>query len=140
VSRIGNRTHIGRYTLSSWKDLRGLEPNEARRFLEQQVISTDRLTVVRCVYQDAADFPEHFHPQEQITIVEDGTLEFVIEGQTIRVGKGEMISVEPNVRHATRVGNGGGTATALNLFLVRRMHWGGQPNRATVPTVMRPTH
>jgi quercetin dioxygenase-like cupin family protein len=140
VSRIGNRTHIGRYTLSSWKDLRELDPSEARSFLEQQVIATNRVTVVRCVYQDSGDFPEHFHPQEQITIVEDGVLEFVIEGQTIRVGKGEMISVEPNVRHATRVGNGGGTATALNLFMLRRAHWAGQPNRATVPTVMSPLH
>jgi quercetin dioxygenase-like cupin family protein len=140
VSRIGNRTHIGRYTLSSWKDLRGVEPSEAKRFLEQQVIATDRVTVVRCVYQDATDFPEHFHPQEQITIVEEGTLEFVIEGQTIRVGKGEMISVEPNVRHATRVGNGDGVATALNLFMIRRARWGGQPHRAAVPTVMSPAH
>ncbi len=139
MSRIGNRTHIGRYTLSSWKDLRGLDPGEARRFLEPQVSATDRVTVVRCVYQDGSDFPEHFHPQEQITIVEDGTLEFVIEGQTIRVGTGEMISVEPNVRHSTRVGNGNGSATALNLFMIRRSHWAGQPNRATVPTVMTPT-
>jgi quercetin dioxygenase-like cupin family protein len=136
VSRIGNRTHIGRYTLSSWKDLRGVDPSEARRFLEQQVIATDRITVVRCVYQDTSDFPEHFHPQEQITIVEEGVLEFVIEGQTIRVGKGEMISVEPNVRHASRVGNGSGSATALNLFMVRRARWAGQPHRPSVPTVM----
>ena len=139
MARIGNRTHIGRYTLSCWKDLSGVEPKEAKRFLEQHVIATDRITVVRCVYQDGADFPDHFHPQEQVTIVEQGTLEFIIEGQTIHVGSGEMISVEPYVRHATRVGNGSGTATALNLFMVRRSPWGGQAHRATIPTVMTPT-
>ncbi len=135
MSRIGNRTHLGRFTLSAFREL---EAAEAQSFLEQQVASTSRLTVVRCVYRSGADFPEHFHPQEQITIVEEGSLEFRIDGETLTVGKGEMIALEPKVRHSSRVPNGNGAAVALNLFLKRAAAPGGTPSRFHVPTVVRP--
>ncbi len=112
MARIGKRTYPGRYTLGSWKDL---EAQDAQSYLEQQVIATDRLTVVRCVYREGSNFPEHFHPQEQITIVEQGILEFTIAGETVEVGAGQMITIAPAIRHATRV-KGAGSAVALNLF------------------------
>jgi quercetin dioxygenase-like cupin family protein len=137
VSRIGNRTYPGRYTLGSWRDL---EAQDAQNYLDQQVIATDRITVVRCVYKDGSDFPEHFHPQEQITIVEEGTLEFTIAGETIEVRGGQMITINPKIRHATRVAAGGGQVVALNLFL---KHPNGQPgfsSRSGIATFLSPSH
>lgn len=135
MSRIGNRTQLGRFTLSAFREL---EATEAQSFLEQQVASTHRLTVVRCVYRSGADFPEHFHPQEQITIVEEGALEFLVDGEWLTVRKGEMIALEPDVRHSTRVPSGNGGAVALNLFLKRSAAPGGTPSRFHIPTVVRP--
>ncbi|MDM7917351.1 MAG: cupin domain-containing protein [Candidatus Eisenbacteria bacterium] len=116
MGRIGNRTSPGRFTVGSWKDL---EASEAQRYLEQQVAQLGRITAVRCVYREGADYPEHFHPQEQVTIVEEGALEFHIGEDRMTVSRGEMISVEPGVRHATRVTEGSGRVVALNLFLGR---------------------
>ena len=113
MARIGNRTAPGRYTLGRWKNQ---EAQDAQTTLEQQVINTDRLTVVRCVYRSNVDFPSHFHPQEQITIVEEGTLLFEIGGDHIEVGEGQMVSIPAHVRHATRV-KGSRPARALNLFV-----------------------
>jgi quercetin dioxygenase-like cupin family protein len=113
VARIGNRTAPGRYTIGSW---RVQEAADAQRRLERQVITTQRLTVVRCVYRPGTAFPAHFHPQEQITIVEEGSLRFIIDGEPVDVVAGQMIAIPPHVRHATRV-NGSG-ARALNLFLL----------------------
>jgi quercetin dioxygenase-like cupin family protein len=135
VARIGNRTHLGRWSKGSWKNL---EAQDAQKILEQQVIAFDRLTVVRCVYKEKTDFPEHFHPQEQITIVEKGELEFAFGDETVRVGEGETISIEPQVRHATRVGNDCEKAVALNLFLTMRTPQGRLANGTGVQTVVRP--
>ena len=114
MSRIGNRIYPGRCSVGVWREL---EAQDAQRDLQQQVVAFDRLTVVRCVYREGTDFPEHFHPQEQITIVEEGALEIKIGGETIRIGEGQTIAIEPEVRHATRVANGSSRAIALNIFL-----------------------
>ena len=76
LARIGNVTAPGRYTLGAWKEQTA---KYTQQQLERQVISTDRITVVRCSYPAGSDFCLHFHPQEQITIVESGTLVFEIE-------------------------------------------------------------
>jgi quercetin dioxygenase-like cupin family protein len=109
---VRNRTLPGKYMLGSWQSL---EATNAQEVLEKEVIATQRLMVVRCVYKEGADFPKHSHVQEQITIVESGHLEFTINGGTIEVGPGQMISIFPGVEHASRV-MGHEPARALNLF------------------------
>jgi quercetin dioxygenase-like cupin family protein len=113
MARVGNRVRPGRYTLGSWSSL---EAEDAQRALSQRVISTQRLVVIRCHYRQAARFPQHSHPQEQITIVEEGKLEFIIDDKHILVNKGEMISVCSRVPHETAVASPEG-AVALNIFL-----------------------
>lgn len=113
MARVGNRVRPGRYTLGSWSSL---QAEDAQRALSQRVISTQRLVVIRCHYPAGARFPQHSHPQEQITIVEDGKLEFIIDEKHILVSKGEMISVCSRVPHETAVSSGEG-AVALNIFL-----------------------
>lgn len=112
MSRIGNITAPGRYTIGAWKEQHA---REVQGELERQVITTDRITVVRCSYPVGSDFCLHFHPQEQITIVESGVLVFEIEGETLEVPAGKMIAIPANVRHRTRVE--GEPARALHLFV-----------------------
>jgi quercetin dioxygenase-like cupin family protein len=45
-------------------------------------------------------FRAHAHESEQITMVLEGELFFNVDGRTVRVGKGEVIAVPANVRHA----------------------------------------
>lgn len=115
MARIGNRTHPGRFTLGTWRQL---EARDAQSYLEQQVMSNGRVTVVRCVYPEGSAFAEHRHLQEQVTIVEEGSLEFLIGEDRIEVRKGQMITIEPNVAHATQVTRGCPKVVALNLFIV----------------------
>jgi quercetin dioxygenase-like cupin family protein len=124
-----NRVAPGRYTLGSWKNL---EAEDARSYLQQQIIGTERITVVRCVYPPGLDFPPHLHPQEQITIVEEGDLQFQIDGEAVGVGAGQMISIPGQVRHATTV-RGRVEARALNLFVLVSPEGGaaGQTGRPT---------
>lgn len=122
MARVGNRVKPGRYTLGSWSSL-GAE--DAQRVLSQKVISTQRLVVIRCRYEAGARFPQHSHLQEQITIVEEGRLEFVVDDESIVVSEGEMISLCPRVPHETRVASPEG-ALALNLFLNEAPNRAGQ--------------
>ncbi len=135
MARIGKRTYPGRWSVGSWKNL---EAFDAQQDLEQQVVAFERLTVVRCVYRRGTDFSEHYHPQEQITIVEQGVLEFQIGDETIQVGRGHLISVEPEVPHATRVSNGSPQAVALNLFIRNRKPERSSCRGTGIHTVVRP--
>ncbi|MBU2692897.1 MAG: cupin domain-containing protein [Candidatus Eisenbacteria bacterium] len=113
MARVGNRIRPGRFTLGSWSTLKA---EDAQNELSQRVIATQRLVVTRCHYRPHAHFPQHSHLQEQITIVERGRLEFVIDDRTIPVNQGEMISVCPRVPHETHV-PAGEEVVALNIFL-----------------------
>ena len=64
-----NRTLPGKYMVGSWQSL---DATNAQEVLEREIIATQRLMVVRCVYKSGSDFPRHVHQQEQITIVESG--------------------------------------------------------------------
>ncbi len=136
MGRIGNRIHPGRYKVSSWREI---EPANAIVYVEQRVMTTDRVAIVRCVYRAGSDFPEHFHPQEQVTIIEEGSLEFTIAGNTVAVGQGQMISIEPFVRHATRVADGYERVVALNIFLREATASRAEPsNGKGITTVLSP--
>ena len=114
MARAGNRIAPGRYTVGSWQHL---EAQDAQTYLEQEIISTQRITVVRCLYRPGSDFPLHAHPQEQITIVEEGQLRVRIDQEEICLQQGEMISIPPQVHHATFV-PGSERARAINLFVL----------------------
>ncbi|MBD3161644.1 MAG: cupin domain-containing protein [Candidatus Eisenbacteria bacterium] len=135
VSRIGRRTYPGRFSVGSWKDVNA---GEARNLRDQRIIDFDRLTVVRCVYPEGTDFPVHFHPQEQLTIVESGVLEFTIGGEAVRVREGETITIEPRIPHSTRAGNGAAPSHALHVFLKGRAPSGRTGTGARVRTAVRP--
>ena len=47
-------------------------------------------------------FPSHVHPEEQISIVREGEMEFTVGEQTRRVRPGDVIVMPPNVPHAGR--------------------------------------
>ncbi|GAB4336313.1 MAG: hypothetical protein Kow0037_17400 [Calditrichia bacterium] len=96
---------------SSWQktDKKELDPK-----LTQQVFRTQNVMLVRYVYEPGLYFPEHTHPQEQVTMVEEGVLEFNIDGETVILESGDICAIPPNVPHTTTVGNQ--RAVAISIF------------------------
>jgi quercetin dioxygenase-like cupin family protein len=43
--------------------------------------------------------PEHSHHNEQVTYILEGELRFTIDGETIDVGAGEVLTIPPHVPH-----------------------------------------
>ncbi|GAB4364696.1 MAG: hypothetical protein Kow0042_03490 [Calditrichia bacterium] len=99
------------YMLSSWQktDTKTLDPK-----LTQQVFTTGSVMLVRYVYEPGLHFPEHSHPQEQVTLVEQGTLEYTIDGEKVVLNEGDICAISPNVPHSTVVI--GGRAIAISIF------------------------
>ena len=107
-----NKTMPGKYTVGCWQEL---EAQKANDDLAKQVISTKHLTVVRCDYKPGSVFEAHIHDTEQITIIEEGKLIFIVDEEELDVEAGQMISVMPGVSHASSV-DGEQPAKALNIF------------------------
>ncbi len=107
-----NRTLPGKYMLGSWQNLAAAD---AQKVLKEEVITTQQLMVVRCRYGTGSSIAAHAHPQEQITIVESGTLQFNVSGESIEVGPGQMISIFPGVLHSSEA-IGSESVRALNIF------------------------
>ena len=102
---------MARYIRSSWQKTgkKALDPK-----LSQQIFSTGSIMLVRYVYEPGLNFPEHSHPQEQVTMVEEGTLEFQIDGEEVILKEGDLCAIPPNVPHSTSVGND--RAVAISIF------------------------
>jgi quercetin dioxygenase-like cupin family protein len=89
---------MGNYRLSSWKKT---EKELLDSKLTQQIFTSEKVMLVRYVYESGLKFPNHSHPQEQVTYVIEGELEFIIEGKKVILEEGDICAIEPNVQHST---------------------------------------
>lgn len=87
--------------------------------ITRQVVQGERQTLVRYVYQPGSVFPIHQHPQEQITAVLYGEIEFNVAGEVARLGTGDVAIVPGNTPHGARV-TGSDVVETLNNLSPRR--------------------
>lgn len=100
----------------NWSEI---EPEEVYPGITRQVIHGDRQTMVRYVYAPGSVFPEHQHPQEQITTVLTGRIEFDIAGQHAVFGPGDTGVIPGDTPHGARV-IGEETVETINSLSPRR--------------------
>jgi quercetin dioxygenase-like cupin family protein len=79
---------------------------------------SERATVSAYAFEPGAEFPIHTHPEEQITVVLAGTVEFEVEGERHALGPGETYVVAGNLEHGLRAGPEG--ARFLAVVVPRR--------------------
>lgn len=90
-----------------------LEPDEPYPGVRRRVFDTERATVTRYEFAAGAVFPLHRHPQEQITLIEAGEVEFTVDGAVERHGPGGFSVVGPDVEHGLRAGPEGARFVAI---------------------------
>ncbi len=71
--------------------------------ITRQVVQGQRQTLVRYVYQPGSVFPMHQHPQEQITAVLSGEIEFNVDGAIATLGAGDVAIIPGDTPHGARV-------------------------------------
>lgn len=93
------------------------EFSEVRPGILGSTVHTPQLTATLYRYAAGTSWEEHEHPQDQITTVIEGSIEFVVAGQRVRLRVGQTALLPGGVRHAAEVPATG--AVTLNV-LTRR--------------------
>ena len=99
----------------SFADLPADEPYTG---IERRVLDAERATVSRYLFQPGARFPQHVHPQEQVTLVEEGRVELNVAGERSTLQAGDWSVVPAEVEHGITAGERG--ASLLAIVVPRR--------------------
>src|SRR6266567_7266241 len=92
-----------------------LEFSEARPGIFGATVHTPQLTATLYRYAAGAGWEEHEHPEDQITQVLEGTIDFVVNGQAVRLTAGQLALLPGGTPHAATV-PATGAAVTLNVF------------------------
>lgn len=92
------------------EDLPREEPFEG---VVRHTLDTERATVTVYDFEPGAAFPLHRHPQQQITIVERGEIEFSLPNGAIRLEEGGWSVAPPDVEHGIVAGASGARIVAI---------------------------
>ncbi len=91
---------------------------EVRPGIRGATVHTPQLTATLYRYDAGSSWEEHEHPQDQITQVLQGVVDFVVDGSPVRLGPGQLAALPGGVRHSASVPADGG-AVAFNVFTHR---------------------
>jgi quercetin dioxygenase-like cupin family protein len=81
--------------------------------IERRVLTTSKATVQEYRFEPGATFPLHHHPQEQITLVLDGDLEFTAGDDRHDLTAGAWSVVAGDVEHGITAGPAGARFLAI---------------------------
>ena len=101
----------------NWKEVPEEKMNER---LTRQVIHTDRMTIARLRLAKGAVVPTHQHENEQISMIDAGSLNFTIDGKELVVRAGEAVRIPPHVPHSVVAHE---DCVATDLFTPPRQDW-----------------
>lgn len=98
----------------------GAEPALEHPFpgVSRRTNHTEQATVSAYAFEPEARFPIHTHPEEQITVVLEGTVVFEVEGEHHELGPGETYAVAAHLEHGLQAGPDG--ARFLAVVVPRR--------------------
>ena len=82
--------------LFSWDEV---ETEVMNTSLKRKVITGEKAMVAQVFIAKGGVVPEHHHESEQLTYIMEGALEFELEGQSVVVGKGQVLHIPSNVPH-----------------------------------------
>lgn len=89
-----------------------------RKFFEQPTATLELLEChVTTLNPGETSHPPHKHPEEELIVVKEGTVETLSKGEWKRVGVGSVIFNACNVEHALR--NAGETPATYHVFMWR---------------------
>jgi quercetin dioxygenase-like cupin family protein len=93
---------LGSFAIS-WEQIQALPPSSngrARQVVRQRTATLDELEIhVTALPPGATTHAPHTHPNEEVIVVREGTLEAFQNGKTTRVGPGGLLFMASNEPH-----------------------------------------
>lgn len=81
--------------------------------VRRRAFSSRRATVTAYSFEPGARFPIHSHPEEQITLIDEGDVEFTVAGEVHAFSAGDWTVVAGGVEHGIRAGEHGARIVAI---------------------------
>src|SRR5580658_898936 len=97
-----------------------IEKEQLSPTFSRQVIHAETMTVARVYLRKGCSVPTHSHHNEQISIMEQGSLKFVIDGREKLLMPGEILRIPPNVPHSAEAIE---DSVGVDLFSPPREDW-----------------
>src|SRR6476661_983316 len=94
------------------------EFSEVRPGIFGATVHTPNLTATLYRYDAGSSWETHAHPQDQMTYVVSGAIDFVVAGAPVRLTAGQLAALPGGVPHSATVAATGG-AVSLNVFTYR---------------------
>ena len=98
----------------------GIEKEQLNPLYARQVIHSDTMTVVRVYFKKGCEVAEHSHPNEQVSMVEQGALKFAIGGVEQVLRPGGVVRIAPNLAHSVQAIE---DCVMVEVFSPRRQDW-----------------
>ncbi len=97
-----------------------VEKEKLSPLFSRQVIHGETMTVARVYLSKGCSVPEHSHHNEQISMMEQGSMKFVIGGQEKLLMPGDVLRIPPHVPHSAEALE---DSVAVDLFSPPREDW-----------------
>jgi quercetin dioxygenase-like cupin family protein len=92
---------------------------EVRPGIFGATVHTPQLTATLYRYDAGSSWEEHSHPQDQITSVISGEIDFLVAGEPVHLASGELATLPGGVPHSASLPADGEGAVTLNVFTYR---------------------
>jgi quercetin dioxygenase-like cupin family protein len=94
-------------------DWNQVQIEQVNPLLERQIVPSEKTMVVRWRFKKGCIIPLHSHPNEQISIGEEGTLTFLIDGKELTLGPNSILCIPSGVPHQAEAIE---DAVAIDIF------------------------
>lgn len=81
-------------------DKKEIETRDTLPGFHGKMTSTDHFTYIDWKLDAGSTLPEHSHPHEQLTSIEEGQMEFTLDGETRVLGPGMLVVIPPYGVHS----------------------------------------
>ncbi len=100
-----------------WNDV---EKEQLNPLFMRQVIHGEKITVARIRLGKGCIVPQHAHVNEQITMLHEGKLRFLLEGRELILEAGEVLHIPANAPHEVHALE---DSVAVDVFSPTREDW-----------------
>jgi quercetin dioxygenase-like cupin family protein len=97
-----------------------IETEQLNPLITRQVIHSETMTVAKLHLKQGCVVPEHSHPNEQISMMDQGVLRFIIGGEEVIVRAGQALRIPPGIPHSAEALE---DSIATDLFSPPREDW-----------------
>ncbi len=81
-------------------NLKDIEEKEIVPGYRAKFVHSDNMTQAHWDIDDGAILPEHSHPHEQVSTMQEGEFEITIDGESRVLKKDDFVIIKPNVKHS----------------------------------------